>query len=402
MPGLVQRSPTSTLAASSFLSVGQVMLHDNLRCDILRSPIVHLGSSKSLMHGQPTFAMSRMTLQLQFVNIEPEPSNANSPYTRSALEYVDARIHLSSSMHLDDSEALPEPLHLADSLAGDKHYERILRAGTALLEDLKTANENREEHPKPSNTGGFLVREGGSPIVGMLGTQWLDGPDRFYGKQSRPPGRRTHERNKSTSTVASAPLEPIYENSCIASHWEGEPSGSGTETVVLQLRPLTKCPSCGTNPLQLLHAASKRAATPSSARTPTSLRSHEMQLVPNKAFKLVVNLLSYDQDTADVVSSSEPSAFFAHFKISFYFTDDRAQVIVPGRRKSHNHAKECCPLKRHNFSASIEIGKEGDAKLRQKKEVDFSDALAKLEGKGAKTDTPVSRRPTAGARLFTT
>lgn len=51
------------------------------------------------------------------------------------------------------------------------------------------------------------------------------------------------------------------------------------------------------------------------------------------------------------------------------FTDDAAQDDA------------CCPLREHIFRASIKIGKEGDAELQQKKEEDFSDALARLEGK---------------------
>jgi hypothetical protein len=41
----------------------------------------------------------------------------------------------------------------------------------------------------------------------------------------------------------------------------------------------------------------------------------------------------------------------------------------------------CCTLREHVFRASIKIGKEGDAQLQQKKEDDFTDALARLEGK---------------------
>lgn len=41
----------------------------------------------------------------------------------------------------------------------------------------------------------------------------------------------------------------------------------------------------------------------------------------------------------------------------------------------------CCQLRQHIFRASIKIGKEGDAQLQQKKEEDFNDALARLEGK---------------------
>ncbi|CAD6580258.1 MAG: hypothetical protein CYPHOPRED_001174 [Cyphobasidiales sp. Tagirdzhanova-0007] len=394
-------SPISNPALASLISVGQIVLHDTLQCDILRSPIVHLGS-KQLSHGQPAFASSRLTLQLRFLHVEPETSKADN-LSSSALEYIDARVHLSSSMHLQDGELYPEPLHLADCLAGAQHYERILRGGTGLLEDLKIANENREDYPKPSTTGGFLVRDGGSPVVGMLGAQWIDGPEKPYEGPKRTASRRKHERTISATSVASAPLEPIHEHSvtCNASHWEGEPSGSGTEGIFFHLRPLSKCPSCGINPLQMLHATSKKAATPSSARTPTSLHACNMQLIPNKIFRLVVNLLSYDNATLEQDSVSAPDVFFAHFRVSFYFTDDRA-LFPPATSKNARVEKGCCPMRRHTFTASIEIGKEGDAQLRQKKEVDLNDALARLEGKGRKIGIPAVPRPAVGGRMFTT
>jgi hypothetical protein len=300
-------------------------------------------------------------------------------------------------MALPEGELWGQPLHLADSLAGDAHYERIVRAGSALLEDLKTANENREDWPKPRPTGGFLVKDEGAPVVGMLGAQWVESEDMSKSAHRR----RMHERAMSSMTSVSAPLEPIHEDSlaCPNSHWEGEPSGSGTAEIIFQLRPLAKCGQCGIKPLQMLYAAGKKMSQ-HSARTPTALHhARSMYTMPNKSFRLVCNLLSYyDAAAQDTV----PDEFFAHFRIVFYLSDGLNYMpsrqagspgpATPSSATSFNEQdKGCCGLRRHVFNASIKIGKEGDVKLRQKKEVDFNSALASLEGKKGAA-TPGRRR----------
>lgn len=433
-------SPGSGGPGGPLLSVGSIVLHDTLRCDILRSPIAHLGS-KSLAPGQPVFVMSRLTLQLRFVQVEPDHSKMSnarageSPGGRgllldsntSALEYVDGRIHLSTSMALPTGEQWGEPLHLADSLAGEAHYERIVSAGSALLHDLRTANINREENPKRRPTGGFLVRQAGAPVVGMLGSQWIDGED----GSRHTPITRSHDRHFSGMTSVSAPLEPIPEQSggdspspsfssaayspslshtaggnggCSHSHWEGEPSGSGSDEIIFHLRPIFRCSHCGIKPLQLLHSTSgsraghststavHRQNSPLSARTPTTasqLRGPQQSL-PNKTYRAVCNLLSYhDPDERENI----PDEFYAHFRIVFHFSDDRNYSSMPrdneepkprtaAAAESPRFEKGCCRERHHVFQASIKIGKEADQKLRQKKELDFNDALARLEGKG--------------------
>ena len=361
-------------------------MHDTVRCDILRAPIVHLGA-RSLAPGQPTFAMSRLTLQLRFVKLDEDSKirsrtdTTGTAATTAVLEYIDARIHLSDSMAIPqgaDTDGRGEPLdflaplHLADALAGDQHYERIIRGGNALTSDLKTANENREESPKPRPTGGFIVKDGGAPVVGMLGATWQT---ETRSMRSSRTGR--HVGIDSSITSASAPLEAIHEESCSASHWTGDPSGSGTSDIVFQLCPLAKCSTCGVRPLHMVHLGAK---TPVSARTPTSLSAKTLSgLVPNKSFRLVAHLLNMNNE------ASHPEEFFAHVRIVFYFTDDDK----PDKRDAAEGEKACCGLKKHVFTASIKIGKEGDAKLKQKKAVDFNDALARLEGK---TKLPASPR----------
>jgi hypothetical protein len=86
--------------------------------------------------------------------------------------------------------------------------------------------------------------------------------------------------------------------------------------------------------------------------------------------------------------ASQPEVFFAHVRIVFYFTDDKAAGGAKGG---------CCHLKKHVFTASIEIGKEGDQRVKEKKRTDFEEALERLEGKGK---SPTVRRPT-GRRLRT-
>lgn len=382
MPGFFRSSAPiadSFPAAPSLLSIGSLVIHDSVRCEVLRSGIERIGP-KSLAHGQPTFLMSRLTLQVQLVRIEEdERINSRSNVTGTAstsatLEYIDAQIHLSDSMALPDETSVG-PLYLVDALGGDKHYERILRGGTALCEDLKQANLNREERPKPRSTGGFLVKEGGAPIVGMLGAQWIDPP--FNGARLRRTGR--HGRTESSTTSASAPLEPVHESStsCTSCHWMGECSGSGTGIVTFQLCPVLKCATCGIRPLQMIHLASRKAAVPC---TPTALLARSLDLLPNKAFKLVCHLLSMDNE------ASQPEIFFAHVKIVFYFTDDKTAGGAEGG---------CCHLRKHVFTASIEIGKEGDQKMKEKKKQDFEEALERLEGKAK---SPAMRRP-AGRRL---
>ena len=384
MPGFARSSAPiagSSPSASSLLSIGSLIIHDSVRCDVLRSSIERIGP-RSLAAGQPNFLMSRLTLQVQLTRIEEEDrinSRTNvtgTANTSATLEYIDAQIHLSDSMSLPEA-IKSEPLCLADALAGDKHYERIVRGGTALCTDLKQANMNREEQPKPRSTGGFIVKEGGAPIVGMLGAQWID--PSVNAVRNRRTGK--HGRTESSTTSASAPLEPIHESSmsCSTCHWVDECGGSGTGTITFQLCPSLKCSSCGIRPLQMVHLASKKGTVP---RTPTALSARNLNLLPNKAFKLVCHLLSMDNE------ASQPEVFFAHVRIVFYFTDDKAAGGAEGG---------CCHLKKHVFTASIEIGKEGDQQVKEKKRTDFEEALDRLEGKGK---SPTVRRPT-GRRLRT-
>lgn len=473
MPVPTRTSATSTeggpatpaspaVSISNYLSVGSVVMHDNVRCDILRSPI-HLLGSKSLAPDHPSFAMSRLALLIRFVQLDATTNSVGKEVpTTSYLEYIDARIHLSDSMHPPAGDTyFDQPLHLSDSLsvsgnanmtstAESQNYERISRAGSALVEDLKRANENREECPKPRVTGGFIVKEGAAPVVGMLGAHWFDEQMRpstaraFSVRSSSSassvksassarlpgstfPGRRPlagDDRIKSSSTAASAPLEPIHESHsvCSASHWEGEPSGSGTEDIIFQLKPLTRCSKCGERPLSLIHiaAGTRKPANDSTTRTPTSLRANLQMLgnqtfLPVKSFKLLANLISMDNDPDPL------EEFFAHFKITFYFTDDRT-LSTSGSSEDEKRDGEreaagaidgldsnlstprpmrCCVDGKHTFRASIKIGKEWDAKLKEKKDVDFGDALARLEGKKRPPKIGNPTRPQMVRRLQT-
>ncbi|KAL7010344.1 hypothetical protein EMMF5_000367 [Cystobasidiomycetes sp. EMM_F5] len=403
MPGLARHSATSvnsdTSVQADLISVGSIILHDALKCEVTRSPIALL-PSKPLSSGQPAFAMSRLTLQLSFVTLTTDEAawartnhklgpNGNSTY----LEYVDARVALSSTMALPENEGLPwsAPLCLADGLSGEEHYERIVRAGSALIADLKEANQNREENPKRLGTGGFRVRQGGAPIVGMLGAQWVEQDVNSTGAKS---ATLSAARMSATSAVsssataldhsgardsgissASCPAGRASVTPCSSSHWESEPSGSGTTGVMFQLRPaMSKCSECRTRPLQAVFASARGKKV--QGLEELSRQAKIAHLAPNKTFRLVMNLMNYE-NTADATAtkaSDMSDEFFAHFRIVFYFSDDR---------KSTEEEKQCCPTGRHVFTASVKIGKEGDAKLKLKKVTDVGDALARLEGKAA-------------------
>lgn len=298
---------------ANLISVGSIALHDNLRCDILRSPIAILGS-KSLISGQPTFSVSRLTIFMKFVAVEMDECDTKlratvMPPSEGQLEYVDARIEIRDSMYPNEAEYFNEPLHLADALAGDKHYERIIRAGTALTSDLKTANLNREECPKPRPTGGFIVKAECPPIVGQLGSQWLDVADMdrvLQPKRAMSQVSNQHKRSGSSVSILSnisAPMEVLSASSgCSGSHWECEACGSGTEEIVFCLRPAQKCPVCSIRPLKLMHSNARPAHGDIKTSTATAL--------PNKAFKLVTHLLNMDD-------GQPPDEFFAHFRIVF-------------------------------------------------------------------------------------
>lgn len=209
-------SHSSSLSAGStptgnLISVGSIQLHDNLRCDILRTSISVLGS-KSLTPGQPVFAVSRLTIFMKFVPVELDASDTKlratvAPPSSGKLEYVDARIEIRDSMQPSESEYFNEPLHLADALGGDKHYERIVKAGNALTSDLRKANQNREEYPKARPTGGFIVKADCPPIVGQLGHRWSDHTEADQSLQPKRIVSQTHNsqtHNSSHKRSASA------------------------------------------------------------------------------------------------------------------------------------------------------------------------------------------------------
>ncbi|KAK9899068.1 hypothetical protein P389DRAFT_188377 [Cystobasidium minutum MCA 4210] len=371
------RSGPMTGNPTNLISVGSIALHDNLRCDILRSAISFLGS-KRLASGQPSFATSRLSIFLKFVPVEMDENDTKlratvTPPSNGRLEYVDARVVLRDSMDPSEAEYFNEPLHLADALGGDKHYERIIKAGSALTTDLRTANVNREDHPKPRPTGGFIVKSECPPVVGQLGTTWIDSPDMerpLMPKRALSQVQNQHKRSESAVSILSnisAPTEARSATSgCNGSHWECEACGSGTGEIIFCLRPAQQCSACNIRPLKLLHSGTKLASNDKQSALKT--------ILPNKTLKLVTHLLNMDD-------GQTPDEFFAHFRIVFYFTDDESQDDA------------CCHLREHVFRASIKIGKEGDAELQQKKEVDFNDALARLEGK-----VKLAAVPTGGRR----
>lgn len=303
-------NPTST---ANLISVGSIALHDNLRCDILRSPISILGS-KSLVSGQPTFATSRLSIYVKFVTVEMDESDTKlratvTPPSNGKLEYVDARIEIRDSMEPSESEYFNEPLHLADALAGDKHYERIVKAGTALTTDLRAANQNREDHPKPQPTGGFIVKSNCPPVIGQLGSQWVDTADMDRSLQPKRAMSQVHNQHKRSGSAfsilsnISAPAEGRSATSgCGGSHWECEACGSGTGEIIFCLRPAQKCPTCSVRPLKLLHSSAKGSFTDNT--------SESRAVLPNKTLKLVTHLLNMDD-------GQPPEEFFAHFRIVF-------------------------------------------------------------------------------------
>jgi hypothetical protein len=301
---------------SNLISVGSIALHDNLRCDILRSPISILGS-RSLSPGQPLFAVSRLSLIIKFVPVELDASDTKlratvTPPTRGRLEYVDARVELADSREPADSDIFNEPLHLADALSGDKHYERIIKAGTALTTGLRKANQTREDFPKLRPTGGFIVKADSPPVVGQLGSQWLDPPEAERVQQSRSGILQTVKRHARSASAAShaSTNSPSAEGregtaTCSGSHWECEPCGSGTGEIIFCLRPALRCPLCSLRPLKLIHDAAPKSDTPSPEDA-----SAFIQALPNKTLKLVTHLLNMDDGQV-------PEEFFAHFRIAF-------------------------------------------------------------------------------------
>lgn len=308
------RSTGSASTPTNLISVGSIALHDNLRCDILRRRIAILGS-KSISAGQPVFAVSRLTIFMKFVPVELDASDTKlratvAPPSKGKLEYVDARIEFRDSMEPSESEYFNEPLHLADALGGDKHYERIVKAGISLTTDLRKANQIREEFPKARPTGGFIVKADFPPVVGQLGCRWLDETE---ADQSLQPKRLTsqtqsnmHKRSASAFSTISNVSAPVVglskQTGCTASHWECEPCGSGTSEIVYCLRPAQKCETCHARPLKILHS-SPSGSRPDDTETFTAT-------LPNKTFKLVVHLLNMDDGQV-------PEEFFAHFRIVF-------------------------------------------------------------------------------------
>lgn len=307
------RSVGSAAAPLNLISVGSIPLHDNLRCDILRTPISTLGS-KSLVPDQPVFAVSRLTVFMRFVPVELDESDTKlratvAPPSNGKLEYVDARIEIRDSMEPSESEYFNEPLHLADALGGDKHYERIVKAGNALTTDLRKANQNREDYPKARPTGGFIVKTDCPPIVGQLGYRWCDYTEADHFLQPKRAMSQVHKQHKrsasafSTISNISAPVEaPSASNGCAASHWECEPCGSGTSGIIYCLRPAPKCDVCNIRPLKLLHSSSKGSLLEKKGSPASTL--------PNKTFKLVAHLLNMD-------AGQPPEEFFAHFRMAF-------------------------------------------------------------------------------------
>ena len=250
-------------------------------------------------------------VQVELENCDTKLRETVKPPSKGRLEYVDARVYLRDSMEPSDAEYFNESLYLADALSGDKHYERIVRSGTALTTDLKRANENREDFPKARATGGFIVKENSPPVVGQLGSQWLDPAEDDSGaRPQRAISQMQKKSNRSaatfsTATAASMPLEPIRHAHppCTASHWECEPCGSGTGEIIFCLRPVNKCATCDLKPLRLIHSSTSRCNSSENALA-------FAQTVPNKTFKLVSHLLNMDD-------GRPLEEFFAHFRIVF-------------------------------------------------------------------------------------
>lgn len=308
------RSAGSASISTNLISVGSISLHDNLRCDILRSPITILGS-KSLAPGQPVFAVSRLNIFMVFYPVEPDESDTKlratvAPPSNGQLEYVDARIEIRDSMEPSESKYFNQPLHLADALGGDKHYERIIKAGSALTTDLRKANQNREDFPKARPTGGFIVKADCPPIVGQLGYKMTEDVDVNRPLQPKRPSSHLHSSQHKRSASAfstfsniSAPAEGRSTSTgCAGSHWECEPCGSGTNEIIHCLRPVHKCDVCSIRPLKILHG--------SSTEPQLDTKTKSNQLLPNKTFKLVAHLLNMDD-------GQPPEEFFAHFRIVF-------------------------------------------------------------------------------------